>query len=168
MLKTSLSLVPSSIPALLKSATFILGVGSKTQPSKALSSLVWSRWEVGPESSQDYLPAKSSMMLWELCWAPEMTVETILPVVGAELAGCHEHKVPVSAFPSALLLFSLAAWFGGKVKKKPYEVTAKASCLMYGCPPMDRHSPGQGNVGWFFSTGLHLPSVPSYWSIKGW
>lgn len=117
MLKTSLSLVPSSILALLKRATFILGAGSKTQLSKALNSLVWSRWEVGPESSQDYLPPKSSMMQWELCWAPEMTVETILPVVGAELAGCHGNKVPVSASPSALLLFSLAAWLEARSKK---------------------------------------------------
>lgn len=88
--------------------------------------------------------------------------------------GCRAGWVPWAQGASLCLPICTAAFLSGCLiwrqgqKKKKKEVTAKAYCLMYSWPPVDRHSPGQGNVGWFFSTGLHLPSVPSYWSIKGW
>lgn len=55
--------------------------------------------------------SKSFAELQSWQWRPSLC----LPAVGAELPGCHGHKVSVSAFPSAALL---SVWFGSKVKKK--------------------------------------------------
>lgn len=175
MLKTALSPVPGSIPAQIRSATFILGGCSKNQLSKALSNLVQSQswhcfgWEVGPQFYQVSLPPKLSVMVWELCWAPEMAVEVIpLPA----RCGCRAGWVPWAQGVSLCLPVCTAALLSGFLiwrqgQKKRDEVSTKASCLRYSCSTMDRHSPRQGNLGWFFSTVLHLPSVPIYWSIKG-
>lgn len=139
--------VPSSSSVQPKSTTFT--PGGFQDPRKGLNRLLWSQsWPclgqgLGLEISQVYLPPKLSTVLWELFWVPRMAVEA------APAPGCGGDR---------------AGW----VLRERDELIPKAFYLKCSCPSTDRHSPGQGNLGWFSNTGLYLPSVSIYWSVKDW